>query len=347
MIEFAHPEILWLLFIVPILVIFRMIKNKKMMRIINRHIDNNMFKRLRGENNYSLKRIHFLIEIFAIILLIIGASGLRIGTNIEELKREGVDIIVALDLSNSMAAMDISPSRLERSKFELKRFIGNLKGDRIGLIGFAGVAHLQCPLTLDHRAASMLLNIMDEKLLPVQGTAIADAINIAVKSFSEDTKRDKALIIISDGEDHEQNINEAIENAKGKGVIIYSLGVGTLKGGPIPIYNKNDKIIDYKRDDRNEVITTELQESTLKQIARKTNGEYLRLNETKSPLNKIYKDINTLNKEEFKTHGFTKYKELFQVFLTLALILLLLEYFLPYYVRKKSVVKNGNSDENL
>lgn len=342
MIEFAYPEILWLLFIVPILAIFRILKNKQMMKIINSHINDNMFKRLRGKNNYSLKRFHFWIELLVIILLIIGASGLRIGTDIEELKREGVDIIVALDLSNSMTATDISPSRLERSKFELKKFIGNLRGDRIGLIGFAGVVHLQCPLTLDHRAASMLLNIMDEKLLPVQGTAIADAINIATRSFPEDSKRDKALIIISDGEDHEQEINKSIENAKEKEVIIYSLGVGTLKGAPIPIYNKNDKIIDYKRDSRNNVITTELQESTLRQIARKTNGEYLRLNETKSPLNKIYKDINTLNKEEFKTHGFTKYRELFQIFLVLVLVLLLLEYFLPNYLKKKSFSKNEN-----
>ena len=342
MIEFANSQILWLLFVIPIIIIFRVIKNRKMMRIINSHFDGGMFNRLKGRNNYSIKKLHFLIEIFAITLLIIGAAGLRIGTNIEELKREGVDIIVALDLSNSMKATDISPSRLERSKFELKQFILNLKGDRIGLIGFAGVVHLQCPLTLDHRAASMLLNIMDEKLLPVQGTAIADAINIGVNSFPKDSKRDKALIIISDGEDHEQNIDDAIKKAKENGVIIYSIGVGTLKGAPIPIYNKNNEIIDYKRDRRNKVITTVLQESTLRRIAKETNGKYLRLNDTRSPLDKIYKSINTLEKGEFKTHGFTKYKELFQIFLVLALILLILEYFLPYYLKKKSFSKNEN-----
>ncbi len=336
MIEFAYPEILWLLLFIPILIIFRIFKNKKTMKLINKNINEKMYKRLIGKNNISLKKIHFLIELFIIAFLIIGASGLRIGTDIAELKREGVDIIVALDLSNSMTATDISPNRLERSKFELKKFIANLKGDRIGLIGFAGVVHLQCPLTLDHRAASMLLNIMDEKLLPIQGTAIADAINIAVRSFPDEKNRDKALIIISDGEDHEHDINDAIENAKEKGVVIYSLGVGTLKGGQIPIYNKQDKIVDYKRDNSNHVITTELQENTLRQIAKRTNGKYFRLSSTKSPLNKIYKDINNLEKEEYKTHGFTKYKELFQIFLVLAMILLLLEYFLPNYIYKNN-----------
>lgn len=333
-IEFAHPEILWLLFIIPFLITFRIVKNRKMIKRINQKIHDKMFKRLKGRNKYSLKKIHFILEIIAVFIIIIGASGLRIGTDIEELKREGVDIIIALDLSNSMTSTDISPSRLERAKFEMKKFIANLKGDRIGLIGFAGVVHLQCPLTLDHRASSMLLNIMDEKLLPIQGTAIADAINIAVRSFPKDIKRDKVLIIISDGEDHEKEIQKAIKNANEKGVIIYSLGVGSLRGGTIPIYNKNHKIIDYKRDRNNNVITTELQETTLKQIAKSTNGKYFRLNQTKSPLSKIYKDINTLDKEEFKTHGFTKYKELFQIFLILVFLLLLLEYFLPYFIKR-------------
>jgi Ca-activated chloride channel family protein len=267
--------------------------------------------------------------LIAIALTVLAVSGLRIGSGLKELKQEGMDVIVAMDLSTSMSAQDISPSRLERSKYEVKRLITLLKGDRIGLVAFAGVSYLQCPITSDYRTASMMLDMMDVDLLPVQGTAFADAIETALNAFPDDNQKYKAIILISDGEDHEQNIEAAAKRAAEENVLIYTLGVGTLKGATIPVYDKNGNMVDYMRDSNDRVITTVLQENTLKELAEATNGRYYRLGASRNPIEAIYDHILHGDRQEYQTHEFARYRELYLVFASLALLLLILVFALP------------------
>jgi Ca-activated chloride channel family protein len=267
--------------------------------------------------------------LIAIALTVLAVSGLRIGSGLKELKQEGMDVIVAMDLSTSMSAQDISPSRLERSKYEVKRLITLLKGDRIGLVAFAGVSYLQCPITSDYRTASMMLDMMDADLLPVQGTAFADAIETALNAFPDDNQKYKAIILISDGEDHEQNVEAAAKRAAEENVLIYTLGVGTLKGATIPIYDKNGNMVDYMRDSNDRVITTVLQENTLKELAEATNGRYYRLGASRNPIEAIYDHILHGDRQEYQTHEFARYRELYLVFASLALFMLILVIALP------------------
>lgn len=328
MIELTNPNVLWLLFIIPMLIIFRYIMSKKWEKIRSRYFMDNTFYRITDKEK-NIRKISLFLEYTALFLIIIALSGPGVGREIRELKREGVDIILALDLSRSMSAADITPTRLQRTKFEIIKFMSALKGDRIGLVGFAGVAHLQCPLTLDHRAARLLLDIMDESLLPVQGSALADAIRISADAFSNDENKHKVIILASDGEDHEHHIEEAAKYAAEQGVIIYTLGVGTLNGAPIPVYDKG-QITDYKRDKNGSVIISQLQEDALWRISDLTGGEYIRLTDIQNPMIHIYNLISDLDKKEFKTHEFGHIKQLYQGFLGAGLILLFLNGIISY-----------------
>ena len=288
-----------------------------------------MVPRLYPEDQHSLLRIKKILFLTAILLIILSLSGLRIGSGLKELKQEGMDVVVALDLSNSMSARDIEPSRLERSQYEVKRLISLLKGDRIGLIAFAGISYLQCPITSDYRTANMMLEMMDSDLLPVQGTAFSDAINTALNAFPKENQQYKAIILISDGEDHEQDIEKATQRAAEEHVVIYTLGVGTLKGATIPIYDDQGKLVDYMRDSNDRVITTVLQENTLKEIAALTNGRYYRLGAVRNPIESIYDHILHGDRQEYQTHEFARYQELYLVFASLALVLLVIGVLFP------------------
>jgi len=322
MIELTNPNVLWLLLMIPLLILVRFIDSKKWEKIRRHYFADKTFFRITDKEK-SIRKISLLLEYSALVLIIISLSGPGVGKEIRELKREGVDIIVALDLSRSMSAADITPTRLQRTKFEIIKFISVLKGDRIGLVGFAGVAHLQCPLTLDHRAARLLLDVMDESLLPVQGSALADAIRISADAFPDEGNKHKVIILASDGEDHEKNIEEAAKYAAAKGAVIYTLGVGTLNGAPIPVY-ENGQLTDYKRDKNGSVIISQLQENALWQISDQTGGEHIRLTDIQNPMNHIYNLISELDKKEFKTHEFGHFKQLYQLFLGAGLILLFL-----------------------
>ncbi len=321
-IELSNSAVLWFLLFIPTFMLLRYIHTRKWEKTRSRYFMDNTYYRI-ADKGKPILRLSLFMEYAALFLIIFSLSGPGVGRENRELKREGVDIIVALDLSRSMSAADISPSRIQRGKFEIIKLISSLKGDRIGLVGFAGVAHLQCPLTLDHRAARLLLDIMDESLLPVQGSALADAIRISTDAFPDDGNKHKVIILVSDGEDHERNIEDAAKYAAGKGVTIYSLGVGTLSGAPIPVYNKG-QITDYKRDKNGSVIISHLQEDALWRISDLTGGDYIRMTDIQNPMNHIYTMIAELDKKEFKTHEFGHIKQLYQIFLSAGLFLLLL-----------------------
>tara|TARA_B100000902_G_scaffold175658_1_gene169447 strand:+ start:69129 stop:70142 length:1014 start_codon:yes stop_codon:yes gene_type:complete len=273
--------------------------------------------------NYSKTRenIKFFILLFYISALIIGIANPQIGTKMEEVKREGVDLMIALDLSNSMLSEDIKPNRLERARQAISRLIDKLEGDRIGLIVFAGDAYVQLPITTDYSAAKLFLATVNTSIIPSQGTAIGKAIKLSMNSFDMQNGQNKAIIIITDGENHEDDAIQQAKEAKEQGVFIHTLGMGLSKGGPIPIYNQNGDNIGYRKDKEGNTVISKLNEQMLQEIASNGNGTYVRANNTQAGLSTLFLEINKMEKKEIGTMVFTDYKDRFQLFIFIALLL--------------------------
>jgi len=273
---------------------------------------------------YSKTRenLKFLFIFLCITSMIIGISNPQIGTKMEEVKREGVDLMIALDLSNSMLAEDIKPNRLERAKQAISRLIDKLEGDRIGLIVFAGDAYVQLPITTDYSAAKLFLSTVNTSIIPSQGTAIGKAIDLSMRSFDMENGQNKAIIIITDGENHEDDALEQAKLTNEKGVLVHTLGMGLSKGGPIPIYNKYGNNTGYRKDKEGNTIISKLNEQMLQEIASTGGGAYVRANNTQAGLSILFSEINKMEKKEIGTMVFTDYKDRFQLFLFIALLLL-------------------------
>ena len=271
----------------------------------------------KGRENLKL-----LLIFLCITSMIIGISNPQIGTKMEEVKREGVDLMIALDLSNSMLAEDIKPNRLERARQAISRLIDKLEGDRIGLIVFAGDAYVQLPITTDYSAAKLFLSTVNTSIIPSQGTAVGKAIDLSIRSFDMENGQNKAIIIITDGENHEDDALEQAKLTNEKGVIVHTLGMGLSKGGPIPIYNKYGNNIGYRKDKEGNTIISKLNEQMLQEIASAGNGTYVRANNTQAGLSTLFSEINKMEKKEIGTMVFTDYKDRFQLFLSIALLLL-------------------------
>lgn len=265
----------------------------------------------------------------AIIFMLLSLARPQFGTKLRTVKREGQDIMVALDLSLSMMAEDIKPNRLEKAKHEIGSLIDKLEGDRVGLIGFAGKAFVQCPLTLDYGAAKMFLDTMEPDLLPIPGTALGEAIKKAVESYVEKERKHKVLVLITDGEDHLGEPLEIAKIASREGVIIYTVGIGSLQGVPIPLYDKRGNTTGFKKDRKGEVVMTKLDELTLEKIALETNGKYYRATSGEVELDKIYNDIAKMEKKALSSKQFTQFEERFQELLGLVLVIILVETILP------------------
>ncbi len=270
-----------------------------------------------------------VLFILGYVFLILAMADPQIGTRLEEVKRKGVDIMIALDVSLSMHAEDVAPNRLEKAKHEVSALIDILQGDRVGLIAFAGMAHVQCPLTLDYAAAKIFLRNMDTDLIPQPGTALDDAIAKAIRSFDAKDRKHKVLILITDGEGHEGKPLERAKEAAKEGIIIYTIGIGSPEGVPIPVYNSNGRPAGYKKDREGNVVTTKLDVETLQKIAFETNGKYYISSGGESELKKIYAEINKMDKKELKAKQFTQYEDRYQYFVVLALLFFLLETVLP------------------
>jgi Ca-activated chloride channel family protein len=253
----------------------------------------------------------------------------QIGTKLEEVTRQGVDIIIAVDVSKSMLAEDITPNRLEKAKHAIGRFLDLLEGDRIGLVAFAGMAHVQCPLTLDYSAAKLFLSVIDPALIPQPGTAIGEAIKSATKAFNAQERKHKVLILITDGEDHEADPLEATKEAGQQGVIIYTVGIGSPQGVPIPEYNQAGSQIGFKKDRQGSVVTTKLDIYTLQKIAFETGGKYYLASSSESELDEIYDEITSLEKKELVSKQFSQYEDRFQIFLAIGFLLLVAEILIP------------------
>ena len=242
----------------------------------------------------------------------------------EEVKREGVDLMIAIDLSHSMMAQDIKPNRLERAKQAISRLIDKLEGDRIGLVVFAGEAYVQLPITTDYSAAKLFLSTVNTSIIPTQGTKIGNAIDLCVKSFDQENNQNKAIIIITDGENHDEEAISSAKIAQEQNIYIHTLGMGLTKGGPIPFYNKYGSTSEFRKDREGNIIITKLNETILKEIAQAGMGTYIRANNSKSGLSVLFDEINKMEKKEIGTMIFTNYKDRFQIFIGISLILLIL-----------------------
>lgn len=323
--RFEHPEYLYGLIIIPVMIFIYFIIRYLNKKSFGNFASNEMLNSLMPLRSKFRPVFKFILTMCVFALLIFAAANLQTGSRMEEVKREGIDLFLAVDVSNSMMAEDIVPNRLSRSKQAINKLIDKLKGDRIGIIVFAGNAYVQLPITTDYSAARMFLSTISTDLINSQGTAIGEAISTALKSF-EQSERNQAIIIISDGEDHENEAAvKAAKEAYDKGVRIYTIGMGLADGAPIPVYNQYGKQTGYRKDADNNTIVTKLNEPMLQQIADAGNGTYIRASNSNVGLEKIFNEINKLEKSEIETKMFTDYEDQFQWFVGLALVLLIFD----------------------
>lgn len=320
--QFGQPYYFHLLWLIIPLIFFYVWALRKKQQLTNQFCSPEIIAKLTSPRSRGKQRTKATLAVLAIAFLILALTHPRWGFKWEELRQEGVDIIIALDVSNSMLAEDVKPNRLTRAKHKVSDLINMLEGDRVGLVAFAGTSFLQCPLTLDYSAAVIFLDAIDTGLIPVPGTAIAHAIRTATQAFSSREKKSKVIILITDGEDQRGQALEATREAKEQGIKIYTIGIGLESGAPIPNVGGG-----FKKDGQGNVVLSKLDESTLQKIALETGGIYVRSVTGDLDLNKIYlEDIKkTVEKKELKTARRQLWQERFQWLVFAALICLVLE----------------------
>lgn len=322
--QFAHPEMFWLF---PVLILFAfgfLFGFKKRKKALSLFAENENLKKLTQSFSYDKKVFKFILLFVSLIFLVLAAAGPQWGKELQKISRSGIDVVIALDVSKSMLAQDIQPNRLEKAKREIEGFVDRLQGDRVGLIYFAGSSFVQCPLTLDYGAIKMFLSLADPNLNPFPGTDIAGAINDSIKAFEGSGKRSKVLILMTDGETHTSNTDEAVKQASEKGVIIFTVGYGGGVGVPIPLRDENDVVIGYKRDEEGNAVMSSLNQQLLSEIADKTGGEYYISSSDESELDKIADAVDSMEKAKFSSFKGTKYKDRYQYPLSVVFIGLLL-----------------------
>lgn len=323
MFQLEESKYLYLLLIVPIVVVFFVFnfywKTKKQKEFG----DLDLVKKLIPEYSGFKSILKFLLVVLGLSAIIIAIANPRLGTKMETIKRDGIDIVFALDVSKSMLAEDVAPNRLEKSKQIINQIINNLQGDRIGLIAYAGSAYPILPMTSDYSIGKMYLQNANTNMLSSQGTALNQAINQAINFFDDD-QQSKLLILISDGEDHGDDSKEALEIAKEKGIKIVTISVGTTKGGQIPI-KENGKVLAYKKDSNGEIVVTKMNAESLKLIAEATKGKYLDGNNTKSVVDNLQTVLNSIEKNESETQQIAEFKSQYQWFLGLGFLLLFID----------------------
>jgi Ca-activated chloride channel homolog len=335
--RFGNPEYFLLLPAVPLAALFFFLMYRRKKALLSRFASAALVRKLSsstGPARYILKSTFFCLFLtFAIFALVRP----KFGVKMEMIERKGVDIMIALDISHSMLAQDLAPNRLERAKFEIRKFINLLKGDRAGLIIFAGESFVQCPLTLDHAAAVIMLQSVSADWVQIQGTALSEVIRQAAGAMGGTSKRNKVLLILSDGEDHEGGVVEAAKAAAQEGVVIYTIGIGSEAGVPVPM-NKGGGSVVYKKDKDGNLVMTRLNSVTLERIAIESGGKYFHAG-TDLDLTRIYNEISKMEKSDF---GMTKaviHEEQYQIFLLIAIIFILIEFFISERARKKAAWK--------
>ena len=317
----------WVLAIIPAIILLFLLLQFWKFKAQNKFANKQILKRLSPNQSIFKSILKLIILSLAFACLAIALVNPKIGTKLETVKREGVDIVFAIDVSKSMLAEDIAPNRLEKSKQLVTQIINNLASDRVGIIAYAGKAFPQLPITTDYASAKMFLNNMNTDMLSSQGTAINEAIKLATTYFDDEEQTNRVLIIISDGEDHSEEAETVAEAADKEGIRIFTIGVGDLKGGPIP-EKRNGIVLNYKKDNQGETVITKLNEETLKNIAQAAKGVYINGKNTNDVVESIREILNKMDKTEFEAKQFADFKDQFQWFLGFGIFFLLLDVFL-------------------
>jgi len=327
MLRFAHIEILWGLIAVPLLIIIfiavRAWKKKALAALGDREV----IKHIIPDVSFSRPTLKFILFIIAYGLLIVGLSDPQIGTSTEDVKKKGADLMILLDVSNSMLSQDLAPSRLENAKRALDQLIGNLHNERIGIVVFAGEAYVQLPMTTDYSAAKLFLNEISTDMVPVQGTAIGAAIDMGMQSFDFKNNTAKAMILMTDGENHEDDAVRAAEEAGDKKVMINVIGFGSVQGSPIPIY-QDGKQKGFHLDSAGHTVISKLDENMCKELATAGNGVFVRATNAGTGLDVVMDQINKMQQNGYDSKQFKDYEDRFQFFLVIGFLLLVTEFFI-------------------
>ena len=328
MFRFAHIEYLNLLYLVPVLIALFWFAHRNQGKLLKAFTGEKLQRVLSPSRSGFKNIVKFGVMLLSIIFLIFALANPQIGTKVEEVKQVGIDVYILLDVSLSMKAEDIKPSRLEKAKHEISKLIQRLRGDRIGLVVFSGEAYVQFPLTTDYAAANLFLNAVDVSSVPQPGTAIGPAIELAIKSFPEKDETKKAIVVITDGEDHQGDLNKIVDEAVDKDILIYAIGLGSPGGAPIPIRDASGKQIGYKEDRQGKSVITKLDEATLEDITQKGGGKYYRGTNNDDELDKIFRDLSKIEESEFGATKITNYEDRYYYFLIPGVLLLILELFI-------------------
>lgn len=334
MFRFEHADHLWALGILPILILFFILTWYARKRAIARFGDTALMQKIIPQLSKYKHSLKFGLLLLGLSMLIIGWANPQWGMKKEKVKRKSSDIFIALDISQSMLAEDVRPSRLDRARQFAQNLVKKLKGERIGTIIFAGNAYLQMPLTTDYAAAQLFLKSANPNMAPSQGTAISDAIDLAERSFAEDNKYHKALVIITDGENHDQETMDRARTAAENGLLIFTVGVGTTEGGFIPL-DLGDGRTDYKRDQTGNPVRSRLDPQLITKLADAGNGAAFNLtDDTNEVVRQLRERIDKIEKRELEQRSFSEYNSYFQYFIALALLFIIIEFLLTYQKSK-------------
>ena len=326
--DFRHKWVVFLLFLSILIFVYSEFKTRKSFFIFplkSSRINDIISKNINFKFIIWKRNIFFI----AIMFLCIAASGPRIGTLTKPINRRGVDLVIALDTSISMNSDDVSPSRLEKAKFELGKLIKKLKGDRVAIIVFAGTSHIYLPLTTDYEAALLFLDEIDTKMIPSQGTSISSAINTAITAYQDDPEKFKVILLVSDGEDHEGEAIQISENSAKVGMIVNTVGVGSLNGGLVPVKMQKTSDISYKRNSDGKLITSIPNRQILKDISDVGNGRAFWFSNNGDSYISILDAIDNLEKKVISTHKFVEYEDRYQIFSIISLFFFLVHIVLP------------------
>jgi Ca-activated chloride channel homolog len=322
--RFAHPDYFYLILLIPVFMVLFVISRIIRRGSLRRFGNNNLLIQLMPSVSNARPVIKFIIWMAVLGLMITALAQPQFGSKLQTTKRKGAEIIIALDVSNSMMAEDIKPNRLERAKRAIAQLTERLKNDKLGLIVFAGQAYVQLPITTDYTSAKLFLNAISTGSVPTQGTAIGVAINMAVRSFTPDFPGSKAIIVISDGENHEDDAVGAAKAAKEAKIIVHTIGMGLPEGVPIPV--ETGGIKDYMRDKSKNVVVTKLDENMLTQIAAAGGGTYIRASNADVGLNSLFNEIDSMEKTELSARVYSEYNDQFPLFLVIGLVLIILDF---------------------
>jgi Ca-activated chloride channel family protein len=324
MFRFAHPEYLYLLLLIPVLIGVFIYTKIQRRRNITKFGNPDLLANLMPNVSYIRPQVKFYLQLVSVLLLIIVLAQPQFGTKEDKEKRKGIEVMIALDVSNSMMAQDVQPSRLEKAKQVLSKLVDGMTNDKIGLVVFAGDAYTQLPITVDYVSAKMFLSTISTQLVPRQGTAIGSAIDLAIKSFGPKSNVARAIVVITDGENHEDDAVGAAKLASENNIIVDVIGMGKSDGAPIPIPGT----MSFWKDKDGNVVVSKLNEPMCKEIALAGKGIYVHADNSNSAFRIITKELDGLGKSDLKTSVFSEYNEQFQSFALLALIILIIDFFI-------------------